>query len=273
MKVLIVQPHLTVYGGAETVVVKLANFLKKENIENAVICLSLSEEISKECNGTEFILPEKKHPFKLRSTNFFDSIGVVGEIIALYKLIKKHSKSYDVINLHNFPANWGLIFNRKPNVWMCNEPPDFYNNPSPSFLVKILRTMGITCDRFIVNKFVDLLCVADNYNSDRAKLRYNKNPEIIHYGIDFEFFSKGNSEWVREKYQLDNKFVLLQAGVISPQKNQLESIKVIRDKINQLDMVISSAGGGTSAIPAFPFESIMLGLAFGIFLLWLFHRK
>ena len=98
----------------------------------------------------------------------------------------------------------------------------------------------------------------------------NKDPRYLGYE---EFTShpdqNGKADFsggIPEGYY--NVAVVRKGGIVKKARTE-----VIRDKINQLDMVIPSAGGGTSAIPAFPFESIMLGLAFGIFLLWLFHRK
>ena len=51
-------------------------------------------------------------------------------------------------------------------------------------------------------------------------------------------------------------------------------IVVTRDEVKQLDMIIPSRiVDSTSAIPGFTFESMILGLAIGIFSLWLFHKK
>jgi len=69
MKVLIVHPHMSLYGGAELVIVKLANYLTKNGIKNSILTLSMLDEIKKELKGTELIIPkgkkeEKKGIFK-----------------------------------------------------------------------------------------------------------------------------------------------------------------------------------------------------------------
>lgn len=102
LRVLIVQPHLSTYGGAETVVARLAGCLQKEGIEVAVMTLSLSRQLARLFRDTKFILPERRFVEKIRSVSFWRSVGVIGEILALRKMLRRHGHSYPVINVHNF---------------------------------------------------------------------------------------------------------------------------------------------------------------------------
>jgi len=55
MKVLIVHPGLSFYGGAEVVVVKLANYLKSRGIDTTVLTLSISDKVKADLKGVKVI--------------------------------------------------------------------------------------------------------------------------------------------------------------------------------------------------------------------------
>lgn len=245
MKVLLVHPHMMVHGGAETVVTNLAICLTKRGIENAILTLSVSDNVLKISEGLRFITPDKKYVYKMRSVSFLDAIGLVNEIVALRALVRKNIEFFNVINVHNFPATWSIFPNRKPCVWMCNEPPDLWHNPNPSIPLKVLRDIGVACDRLIVSKSISAICVADEFSAKRVIERYGRQPKIIHYGIDYDFFSSGDERQVSQRFDLYNNFVLLQVGWISPQKNQLESIKAVerlRSDIPNIKLILAGSG-------------------------------
>jgi 1,2-diacylglycerol 3-alpha-glucosyltransferase len=90
-------------------------------------------------------------------------------------------------------------------------------------------------DKMVVKKYVSHICVADEFNAERFEKIYGIRPTIVPYGIDYEFFSKGNGKRARKIFNLDEKdFVLLQVGMLTPLKNQLESIKVVRNLENRI---------------------------------------
>jgi len=244
MKVLIVHPHMVVYGGAETVIIKLAQYLTKKDVENAILTLSVSPELFEVCKNLRLITPARKYPYILRSTSFFNAVGLVNEIVGLRTLLRKNVNSFDIVNVHNFPATWSLFPTYKPCVWMCNEPPDLWNNPTPSAPLRILRDIGWQVDKIIINKSVTSICVADEFNAKRVLERYGKQPEIIHYGVDYDFISKGNRKSMLDKFCLENKFVLLQVGWITHQKNQLESVNVVKrlkDDIPNIKLILAGS--------------------------------
>ncbi len=226
MKVLIINRYMGLYGGAETVIKELGCHLNKLGVANRVLTLNVSDEVRKICGPLDIVTPKKGFAYEFRSSGFWSSLGILGEIKALRQLVKKHAAGFDIINAHNFPADWVTKGLGRPVVWMCNETPDFYNNPKLSLALRLLRSCGIAWDRHIVNRDIDAICAADEFNAAKVVQRYKRVPEIIHYGVDYDFFSReeGCGETAR-KYGLENSFVLLQSGMLSPEKNQLKSIQ------------------------------------------------
>ena len=250
MKVLIVQPHMSIYGGgAETVVIKLAKNLYQKKINTKILALSLDERFKTDNPELIFIVPEKKYAHKLRSTGIWSALGLFGEIMGIAKLIIRSTKEADIINVHNFPVTWavflvkifGFLRNKKV-IWMCNELPDLWNNQNPSFLLKIILKVGIFFDRMIVNSCIDEIVVADHINLRRMKNRYGRNARVISYGIEYNVFSHGNKMPVENKYNLQENFVLIQVGILSPQKNQMESVKSVlnlREEMANLKLILA----------------------------------
>lgn len=228
MKVLIVNRYMGVYGGAETLIKELGCHLNTLGVANRIVTLNISEEVRRICGPLDIVTPKEAFSYEFRSSGFRSSLGIISEINALRQLVKKHAGEFDVINAHNFPASWVCRGLGRPVVWMCNEVPDFYNNPKPSLAVRLLRSAGIMRDARVVNRDIDNICVADEYNARKVIQRYGRQPRIINYGIDYDFFCRPEGvKEAQEKYNLAGSFVLLQAGMISPEKNQLKSIQAL----------------------------------------------
>ncbi len=242
MRVLIVHPYMTFYGGAELVIVKLASYLTKKRIKNAVLTLDISPELRKELSGSEIILPEKPLRFSPRTPYVMTLLPMVS---TLNKYLRKNIDRFDVVNVHNFPAELVASSCHKRVVWMCNEPPKLHF-AGPSSVERMLGDVVTTLDRQAVRKNVSLVCVADEFNADRFKKIYGMKPVIIPYGVDYEFFSKGDAKRAKRKFRLSGKdFVLLQVGVLTPFKNQMESIKVVKElkaKIPGIKLVLAGQG-------------------------------
>ena len=236
MRVLIVYPKFFIYGGAELVIVKLANYLTKKDIQNAILTTSMLPEIEKDLLETKIIIQEKPRiPF-----------GILGfkEILALRKGVHNNLNNFDVINVHNYPAELSIFPLYKPTVWMCNEPPEVVLRLSlePSPFLKLAKRAILKFDKFVVRHYIKNVIVADEFNAKRFEKLYGLKPEIINYGIDYEFFSQGDSEKAKKKYSLNNNFIILQVGMLTPFKNQIESIKTIeklKDKIPHLKLILA----------------------------------
>jgi glycosyltransferase involved in cell wall biosynthesis len=246
MKTLIVNRYMSVYGGAEQLIKELSQDLSRRGLVNKIISLNISDEVKKIAPIIDIVVPGCDFPYAFRSSSLISSLGILKEFYFLKKLTKKHYNDFDIINLHNFPASWAGAGLKKPVVWMCNEVPDFYNNPKPSGLVKALRALGIALDRYYVNKGVDIICVADELNKKAVFTRYGREAVVVAYGIDFPqdinlFFSQ--KPQIYEKYKISEEdFLILQVGVVSPAKNQQKSIEAfgkIKEKIPNAKLILA----------------------------------
>jgi glycosyltransferase involved in cell wall biosynthesis len=218
MRVLIVYPDMYVRGGAELLIVRLANYLTKNNVENALLTTSILPEIEDELKGTRIILQPKSRS------------SIIGEALALHRGMRNNLNKYDIINVHNFPAEVALFTLRKPAVWMCNEPPEIALDimHTSSTVLKLKKKMFAEFEKFVTRRYVRKAVVADDFNANRFEKIYGFKPEIIGYGIDCEFFLTGDKERAFEELGLQDNFVVLQVGMITPYKNQLESVKTLK---------------------------------------------
>ena len=240
-RVLIVHTQMKFLGGAELLIVELANWLTKRGIKNDIMALSKSKEVENKLINTNIIIP--RHNIDLRPPGFKSTKDILKFVSIYRKELRKIIKNYDVINFHNFPVTWTLWPRKKPVVWMLNEPPNLWSKPQAGFLLKILNKLRNYLDKKIVRSSVNIICVADEFNQKRTKERYKKNSEIVYYGVNYHYFFKGNSQRAIKKWNLKGKFVVVQSGMITKTKNQLESIKAIEKiKRNIPNVVLVLAG-------------------------------
>jgi glycosyltransferase involved in cell wall biosynthesis len=250
MRVLIVHPEIIVYGGAELLIVKLANYMTKKGIENAILTTSITPEVEKDLEGTEIIIQRIK-------SNIIDKILAIPitEILSIHKGIKNNLKDFDVINVHNYPTELSIFLCNKPVIWMCNEPILYLTlEELKSSLHKTisrilldtrskftLRTL-LEFEKFVVRNYVRYVCVSDEFNAERFKKIFGFKPEVINYGIDYEFFAKGDENKILNELDLSDSFILLQVGWIQPFKNQMESIRTIeklKEKIPNIKLILA----------------------------------
>ncbi|MFH1776748.1 MAG: glycosyltransferase family 4 protein [Candidatus Omnitrophota bacterium] len=239
MRVLIVHPGVFVYGGAELLIVKLANYLTKNGVRNSFLTTAILPAMEKELKGTDVIVCTRRAP---------RLFPVLQEARSLYKGVKDVFSNFDVINVHNFPAELSVFGVRKPVIWMCNEPPEIsLGAEAPWFSISNLKRKALlTLDAFLVKRYVKYAIVSDTYNAQRFSGLYRIQPKVINYGVDFEFFKNGNKEKILKKYDLaPNDFVALQVGMLTPYKNQLESVKAVetvKGRIPNIKLVLAGFG-------------------------------
>lgn len=230
MRVLIVHPQMALYGGAEVVIVKLANYLKLK--QHTVSILTLTTADHEDYKGLHFVLPEKEDEriqYQLRgSVNTLVELGHIYQ--NLKKLVDRYAKYYDVIVPHNFPAIWTVPHNTHA-TWMCNEIPDLWHNQNINKLVNPFLNAGRFGDRLIVDSKHAKAVVADRRMAKAFEHRYNYEPYVISYGIDGEFFYSYNveeCERLKKKYGIKSTdFNIIQPSMISPSKQQLELLKAV----------------------------------------------
>ncbi len=232
MRVLIVNSGMYVYGGAEILIVKLANYMSGKGIKNALLTTSIIPEMANDLKETEIIIQKKSNVPH-------------GEMLALNKGIHNNLNNFDIINVHNYPAELSIFPYNKPTVWMCNEPILYLMPSSPSIASKLMKKLNLTFDRFVVQHYIRKVVVGDEFNAERFKKIYGLYPEIINYGIDYEFFSTQDKGKMSDRFNLNNNFVILQVGMLQPFKNQMESIKTIemlKERIPNIRLVLAGWG-------------------------------
>jgi len=249
MRVLIAQPILARLG-AVTAIVHLSKYLTSNGIKNRIVSSIATNNFIKLARSLNLDVVTKtiysSYDYITKESSAHRILSDFSDTLILRKLIAAHKSDYDLINPHNFPANWASILHKKPVVWMMNEPLDIYSTTTPSFLLKAVRYMGIKADRFLVRNYINQICVNSYVTYRQAKQRYGKTPEVVFFGVDFDKYRNGYPDKVIEKFGLEGRFVVLtSAGVLCPQKNQLASIKAI-EKIKKYipNVKLVLTGGG-----------------------------
>lgn len=238
MHVLIIHPRVYIYGGAELVIVKLANYLTNQGIETTFLTTEMIPEVDKDLTGTKVINLGKP------AINYFE----LGETWKLNRNIIKLIDNVDIINPHNFPAELALFRTaKKPVVWMCNEPPDLAMglDQEPVAWKKLVKKTIFEIDKHNVKKYIKNVVVADKFNVDRFQNIYGITPVIIPYGIDCDYFSSVPKEKPKLDFEREKSFVILQVGTLTPLKNQLESLKTVeklRKKIPGIKLILAGWG-------------------------------
>jgi len=220
MKVLVVHSNSSIYGGAELVIVRLIQYMNKMDIGNSYLTTRLSATMKEALGDTDIITCGNRIGTRLE------------EVISLWRGVHSHLGEYDVVSAHNFPSHISIFPSRKPVVWMCNEPPELFS----SLARKPIEAFG----RYVARKRITSTVVSDEANARIFREIYNYDPEIINYGIDYDFFSE-------YKKQTNNKtsFIVLHVGTLTPLKNQMASIKTIEALLGRIpDIKLVLAGWG-----------------------------
>ena len=211
MRVLIVHPSFYMYGGAELVIVRLAQFLSKHGVSVDILTSSMVYSVRRELRRVD----------NVKVT--IPRTALVGDpFIELSDWVKSYYIDYDVINFHNHPAEIMLYPKKHRSVWNCNEPPLpllYGANPTSEYLDKV--------------KTIDTIVVSDQFNKDRFYRIYGSGHDvrIVHYAVDYEFFSNGRR---RKLPELEDKFVILHVGTIHDMKNQLRSVIALHKILEQI---------------------------------------
>lgn len=215
MRVLIVNPRFFVYGGAELLIVELCRYLTRQNVEHALLTTAIIPEVTQALPKTRIILS----PCKFDARIYFH----------LWRTVRRYAAEYDLLNVHNFPAEFSAFLCPRPVAWMCNEPELYLRKiNTKTRRGKVLAPPVFLFERWIVRNFISKTVVSDSFNARRFKSLYGIEPNIIHYGIDYDFFSVPDESSVnRLKSLWGGRFVILHVGMMTPLKNQLRSLQVL----------------------------------------------
>jgi len=252
MRVLIVYPKFYIFGGAEVLIVRLCNHLTKRGIKNGILTTEIMSEVTKKLARTDIHIKENGYTGTVQSGEQRIK-KLESEIKALEDGIAELQEEYNVINVHNFPAELAVENVSAPVVWMCNEPEIYLIHKSKSFKRLKFKTQRLyrslyKKERRIVRERIRYAVVADEYNADRFKKLYSLKPEIINYGIDYDFFSAPPARSYPWLSGLKGRFVALHVGMITELKNQMKSLKTVaRLKKRIPEILLVFAGGNFDA--------------------------
>ena len=138
------------------------------------------------------------------------------EVPYMLNLGSKIPKNFDIINNHNFPTEWAAFLAKKklkvPVAWMCNEPPYWFFLPEHrEGLRKINWPLFEILDKVAVS-YIDRIMVLSRVAAKYVKKAYGRPSTVVRTGVDSELFHSASGKEVREKYRLENNFVILFVG-------------------------------------------------------------
>jgi glycosyltransferase involved in cell wall biosynthesis len=217
MKIIIAQHNLNERGGAEKVILKIA-----QKYDAKVYTLGYNKD-------------ETFEEFKNVDINVFKARGKLSNMLPprvanavyygynFYNL--KIEDDYDIINPHMSPSEW--IRNKNPRVlWYCHTPPrEIYDTTMANVRKKSLKEKILyhslarvytKVEKDIVKK---IEAIATNSENTRGRIRkaLGQNASVINPGVDYkEFSNKGD-----ERY-------FLYPSRISEQKRQLYAIEAFQ---------------------------------------------
>jgi glycosyltransferase involved in cell wall biosynthesis len=241
MKILIVYPRMDFFGGAELLVVRLASHLAKRSIPHALLTTNITPEVSRQFAATPII----SYPYAPFQKKALRPLNLIRLIRILHQGIRNHGREFDLINIHNYPADIAACRCSRPVVWMCNEPPHVHVRVSDEKRYSP-RWWAIQCilafDRWSARRHIRHVVVADPYNQNRFRRLYGIEPRTIPYGIDCDFF-RGTERIAKADRR--HRFTALQVGMLTPLKNQMESVRAIetvRSRIPSAKLVLAGLG-------------------------------
>ncbi|MAG78965.1 hypothetical protein CMI40_01165 [Candidatus Pacearchaeota archaeon] len=235
-KVLIIHNQMKYYGGAELLIVELANWMTKMGIKNDILTLSKSKKVEEELINTDIIIPENN--IDLRPPGYKDIKDIFKAIKVFRKKLSEIKNNYDIINFHDFPVTWSLWPRKKPTVWFMNQPPNLWSKPNAGWFYKLLNKVRILFDRFIVRNGIDEVCVLDKSFHKQAYDRYGINSNIVYCGVNYDFFSYGNKKKAIKEYNLKEKFIVIYSGQIAEGKNTLDCVKAVEKLKNKIPNIL-----------------------------------
>jgi glycosyltransferase involved in cell wall biosynthesis len=199
-KILIVQPEIYMWGGAERQIAHMCNYFTEHNYPTTVLT----------CRA----IPEFKAALKEARI-----IEVGQDIQKLYSTFQTIMHKFDIINPHNHPTELMIAPRRIPTVWQLNEPP-----------IEVLKGGSLPeGQKDTVKKYIHKIVVITDYEKERSGKIYERDDLIVNYpGVRYDYFAeKVDPEATRKKYHLEGKFVILEAGYITFTKNQMAAVEIL----------------------------------------------
>lgn len=193
-KLIIAQPYLMLKGGAERVILKIAQHYKAKiyTMEyNKLTTFPEYADIEIELIGKDIpfsdMLPYRASQGLRYGYNYYNL---------------KIKDDYDVINSHISPSEW-IRHDNKPVLWYCHTPPrevyDLYaaRMKNRNYADKFIYASFTSAYKLIAHRIVkDLECIATNSTNtkERIKKYFERDATVINPGIDHNEFTDNGDE-------------------------------------------------------------------------------
>jgi glycosyltransferase involved in cell wall biosynthesis len=210
----------------------------------AIACKNLAESIARQTDHNVHVYgpglrSSNNHPKNLCLHNFLGAkISPKTGFILSFPIHRyffcKHDY-LDIAHIHTHASYGSMAINwaKYIGIPMCgthNSPLSFYTSHYIPVIGKLLSRMDWVWryERHILDKY-DLVSVPTQSKKNLLRKQRFKEPIIcLSNGINDDYFADVKENGIREKYNLDNKKILLYASRLSPEKNQLSIIKAFR---------------------------------------------
>lgn len=191
---------MPLYGGAEKVIVRLANHFHEQGHETAIA------------------MPD----FPSGMTDELDS-RVALHKIKLWQAVSL-CRRYGVVIAHNFPATVPAVLARRPVIWWCHEPPEAFSTPWRKPIEAIHRVL--------VKHGADNIIVASKFTHEEVIGWYRRVGVVLPYGCDGDYYGAPSQvgdwpdwdEFVEHEHSL-GKLVVAQVGTIQHYKGAHVTLK------------------------------------------------
>ncbi len=226
MRIALIHTPLKAPTGGERQLLRLAIELQKRGHEveiftNGVDYEKCFPELLSNLNITVVLYPIHI-PFGIYYNLFFGMMKIGREV---------SKGDFDIVNNHNFPSEWAVYFVKRkkyiPSVWMCNEPPFwFFRGEVRKGISKFNWPLFEIFDKLSVNS-IDRIVVLSRLMGETVKKIYGRDFTVVRSGIDVKDFEGISGRKFREKYDLEDDFILLQVGTLTHYKRQEDNIKAL----------------------------------------------
>lgn len=230
-RVLLISPWIKL-GGSEYLILEEARRLADRGCEVAIAATYVDlAGLDRRFADLTFLLPPARIARLSRSRwSFFLLLGVP----ALFVIVFRAARRFDLLQAHNFPALWAAgvaawIW-RRPVFWHFNEPAPI---PGPLLAVDgylARRARGVT--------------VLDTPSAARARSLFGIDSEVVRAGVDFKFWSQPKDSGGVRRLGVKPPF-LLAVGKLHPQKNQVmlvEMLGLVPKDLDDLTLVVVGEG-------------------------------
>jgi glycosyltransferase involved in cell wall biosynthesis len=257
MRIAMIHTPFLARSGGERQILKLAIELEKRGHHVEIFSNQADKTTYPElfAKATVNIVPfnEQKHYGSLNKI-FRKYNGVfhhyTSSLPAMLEISRKIPKEFDIINPHNFPTEWAAFLAKAkikvPIVWMCNEPPYWFDIPEErEHLKKIAWPMFELWDKLTAD-YIDEIMVLSHVAQEYVYHAYRKKATVVRTGVDLELLEKATGENIRRLYCLEKDFVLLQAGgvdyLIKHQDYTIKALSILSKKHRKVKLIIDGPG-------------------------------